>query len=73
MVHPLLHAQLQVQGPLPLTLEAIPELHKFVVGLLENVHHFEVQQTQLIFGVNGGSGGVPPQATRTFVIYVGSS
>jgi hypothetical protein len=48
VVPPLLPAQVQLNGPVPVTTDAVPAWHKLAVGALEKLMPFDVPQAPLI-------------------------
>jgi hypothetical protein len=59
-VPPLLPAQVQLQGPLPLTADAVPALHRFAVGAVLTVPLFALPQAPFVSSKAEHLAVVPP-------------
>jgi hypothetical protein len=59
-VPPLLPAQVQFQGPLPLTADAVPALHRFAVGAVLTVPLFALPQAPVVSSKAEQLAVVPP-------------
>src|SRR6185369_10418192 len=60
VVPPPLPAQVQLQGPLPLTVEVVPALHRLAAGADKIVVPLEVPHAPLTRLVASGGGGMVP-------------
>jgi hypothetical protein len=59
VVPPLLPAQLQFQGPLPLTADAVPALQRLAVGAVDRLEPFEEPHTPLTLEPPAAAVNVP--------------